>query len=231
MSNKCNSMTKKIAVFLNDFALKPVFKGVFWGLLLICANAWANDAKAKHLLVFGDSLSAAYGMDWELGWAQLLDQHWQNAEGEVVHRVSNASISGETSVGGLDRLPLTLEELNPDVVLLELGANDGLRGYPISRIRENLLKMVDLVEASGADVIIAGISLPPSYGPRYIDQFRAMFRDVAESRELPFIDFFREDFIGKPGYIQADGLHPTEITQPIIRDALLSFFAEEGLFQ
>ncbi|MEM7358131.1 MAG: arylesterase [Pseudomonadota bacterium] len=224
-------MTKKIAVFLNDFALKPVFKGVFWGLLLICANAWANDAKAKHLLVFGDSLSAAYGMDWELGWAQLLDQHWQNAEGEVVHRVSNASISGETSVGGLDRLPLTLEELNPDVVLLELGANDGLRGYPISRIRENLLKMVDLVEASGADVIIAGISLPPSYGPRYIDQFRAMFRDVAESRELPFIDFFREDFIGKPGYIQADGLHPTEITQPIIRDALLSFFAEEGLFQ
>lgn len=231
MSNKCNSMTNKIAAFFMFFSVKPVKSAVLLALLLIFTGASASDARAKHLLVFGDSLSAAYGMDWEQGWAQLLDQHWQAAEGGAVHRVSNASISGETSVGGLDRLPLTLEELNPDVVLIELGANDGLRGYPIERIRENLLEMVDLVEASGAQVIIAGISLPPSYGPRYIDQFRQMFRDVAETRELPFIDFFREDFIGKPGYIQADGLHPTEVTQPILRDALLAFFAETGLFQ
>ena len=101
----------------------------------------------------------------------------------------------------------------------------------MDRIKENLLGMVDLIERTGAKAVIAGISLPPSYGPRYIDQFRQVFRDVAAIRQLPYIDLYREDFLSKPGYIQEDGLHPTEITQPIIRDSLLDFFAEHRIFE
>lgn len=201
------------------------------GLLFVSSGLCAGSASARHLLVFGDSLSAAYGMDWEQGWAQLLNQHWSQNQGAEAHRVSNASISGETTVGGLERLPLTLAELQPDVVLIELGANDGLRGYPIAKIRENLNKMVNLAAAKGIEVIIAGISLPPSYGPRYIDQFRGVFRELADSKEVHYIDFFREDFISKPGYIQEDGLHPSAITQPIIRDLLLTFLTEKELFE
>jgi len=190
-----------------------------------------SQAQAKHLLVFGDSLSAAYGMDWQQGWAQLLNQYWADNPKGQEHKVSNASISGETTVGGLDRLPLTLSELKPDVVMIELGANDGLRGYPIKKIKENLIAMAEMVEASGAKVIIAGISLPPSYGPRYIDQFRQMFRDVAAQSNRPYIDMFDESFLERDGYIQADGLHPTAITQPLIRDSILTFLEEQELFK
>lgn len=186
------------------------------------------NAQAKHLLIFGDSLSAAYGMEWDQGWAQLIDHKWQSDRSE--HRISNASISGETTTGGLARLPLTLKELEPDIVLIELGANDGLRGYPINKIERNLVAMVELIQTSGATVFIAGISLPPSYGPRYIDQFRQVFRDVAEHKNIAYIDFFIEEFLSKPGYIQADGLHPTEITQALIRDAVLEFLAQQPDF-
>lgn len=186
------------------------------------------NAQAKHLLVFGDSLSAAYGMEWDQGWAQLIDQQWQSDESE--HRISNASISGETTTGGLARLPLTLAELKPDVVLIELGANDGLRGYPIAKIKQNLIEMIELSQASGAAVLIGGISLPPSYGPRYIDQFRQVFRDVAKDKKIAYTDFFIEGFLSKPGYIQSDGLHPTEITQPLIKDTILEFLALQPAF-
>ena len=197
--------------------------------MLLFSVFGSHNAYAKHLLIFGDSLSAAYGMEWEQGWAQLIDQQWQADESE--HRISNASISGETTVGGLARLPLTLEELKPDVVLIELGANDGLRGYPINKIEQNLIQIIELSQASGALVLIGGISLPPSYGPRYIDQFRQIFRDVAEDKEIAYIDFFIEEFLSKPGYIQSDGLHPTEITQTLIKDAVLEFLAQQQVFK
>lgn len=179
---------------------------------------------AKHVLVYGDSLSAAYGMELEQGWVHLLSEHW---EGKVT--VTNASISGETTHGGLQRLPLTLERLSPDVVVIELGANDGLRGSPISRIRSNLEKMVSLSKESGADVVVAGISLPASYGPRYIDQFRSLFTQVAADHEVAYLDLYEEKFVGKEEYIQGDGLHPTAITQPLIRDNVAKFFEQNKL--
>ena len=181
-------------------------------------------AHAKHVMVYGDSLSAAYGMDLEQGWVYLLDQKW-GAE----HVITNASISGETTHGGLQRLPLTLTRVKPDVVLIELGANDGLQGYSIARIEANLESMVKLAQAAGAKVVIAGISIPASYGPRYIDQFRATFTAVASRTGANYIDLYNSDFLVTEGYIQDDGLHPTAVTQPIIRDAIAQLFADRGL--
>lgn len=179
---------------------------------------------AKHILVFGDSLSAAYGMELEQGWVSLLDVSLGDE-----HRISNASISGETTGGGLARLPLALAEFKPDIVIIELGANDGLRGQATQSMRDNLEKMITLIQASGAQAILTSISIPPSYGPRYIDAFRQVFTDLAEEYQLPILDLYREDFYNIKGYIQADGLHPTPITQPIIRDTFLDFFTKHTL--
>lgn len=191
-------------------------------LLLMCAIIPA--AQAKHLLIYGDSLSAAYGMDEDKGWVSLLADSVQ-----ATHRVSNASISGETSSGGLARLELTLKELAPDIVFLELGANDGLRGYATDLLKTNLSAMIDAIEESGARVALASISLPPTHGPRYIDQFRNVYVELAEEHEIPLLDLYQPSFVETPGYIQEDGLHPTEITQPLVRDLVLNFLIDSNL--
>jgi acyl-CoA thioesterase-1 len=169
-------------------------------------------------------LSAAYGMPLEQGWAHLLAESIKDQ-----HQVTNASISGETSGGGLARLPLTLAELKPDVILIELGANDGLQGLPISAMRNNLEQMISLVKEKNITIALAGISLPASYGPRYIDQFRATFKELSEKHDLPFIDFYREEFYLEPDFIQEDGLHPTAKTQPIVKDIILDFLNDNKL--
>ncbi|NND83003.1 MAG: arylesterase [Gammaproteobacteria bacterium] len=197
--------------------------------VLLTTAVQARSSDGQHLLVFGDSLSAAYGIDIEKGWASLLAQHWQ--QNGKPHRLTNASISGETTDGGLARLPVTLQEIKPDIVAIELGANDGLRGHPLTRIQANLERMVDLVEAAGAQPIVIGISLPPSHGPRYVDGFRSLFAKVAEAKQVPFIDFYRAEFFDQPGYIQEDGMHPTEAPQPLIRDAVLGFLEQQNLLQ
>lgn len=203
-------------------------------LRLFIFACFAAPVQAKNILVFGDSLSAAYGMDVEQGWVHLLEQYLNSDYSEKwddkpFFQVNNASISGETTTGGLARLALSLQEFNPDIVLLELGANDGLQGYPIDRIAANLNSMLDMIQQHGSQAVILGISIPPSYGPRYIDQFRAIFPTIAEQRELPFIDLYHEDFYLTPGYLQRDGLHPTAITQPIIRDLIVDFLNIEQL--
>ncbi|NNC99072.1 MAG: arylesterase [Gammaproteobacteria bacterium] len=195
-------------------------------VLLLCTFNCIKFAQAKHLLVFGDSLSAAYGMELHQGWVQLME----NELGED-YSVSNASISGETTVGGLARLPETLNELQPDIVLLELGANDGLRGYPVGRIKANLSSMIQLIQDSGAIAILAGISVPPSYGPRYVEQFQSIFRQLAEEHRIPFIDFYDQRLVSTPGFIQEDGLHPSLAGQPIIRDLVLEFFESRALLE
>ena len=179
---------------------------------------------AKHILVYGDSLSAAYGMNLEQGWVHLLNDSLGDE-----HEVSNASITGETSAGGLARLALTLDQLKPDVVIIALGANDGLRGYSTEQLSDNLNAMVKLLKDCKIMPVIAGISIPPSYGPRYISQLRAVFPKVANDNEAAFIDLFREDFLTTEGYTQEDGLHPTAVTQPIVRDIVQSFLVEQGL--
>ena len=163
-------------------------------------------------------------MELEQGWAALLADKLRGD-----HTIINASISGETSAGGKARLTITLNEFAPDLLLLELGANDGLQGLPISSLKSNLEAMIQEAIAADVTVILGGISLPASYGPRYINQFRSVYTSLAKQYELPFIDFYREDFITTEGYIQEDGLHPTQITQPIVRDMVMDFLTENNL--
>ncbi len=206
-----------------NFTINALFNTM---LTLTLALLLCSTANAKHLLIYGDSLSAAYGMDEDKGWVALLARSLESS-----HNVSNASISGETSSGGLARLPLTLQELSPDVVFLELGANDGLRGQSTALLKQNLSEMIKFVKASGATLVLAGISLPPTYGPRYIDQFRAVYADLAKEHEIPLLDLYQPQFLETPGYIQDDGLHPAEITQPIVRDLVLDFLNQHNLLE
>ena len=236
MSNKC--INKLIVSFLRI-------------VLVLCLISYIPITQAKHILVFGDSLSAAYGIDIDKGWVSLLNEQLdtQRSKNEPVNaeqlsllendnlksnnpnhfQVSNASISGETTTGGLARLQVTLNEIKPDIVLLELGANDGLQGQPTNKIIENLNSMIDIIEKHGAQTAIIGVSLPASYGPRYVDQFRSVFPSVAKARQLPFLDLYREDFYLKQGFMQSDGLHPTELAQPTIRDIVFEFLLQAKL--
>ena len=194
-------------------------------VIFLCVNfIFTSHSYAKNIVIFGDSLSAAYGMDLEKGWVHLLSE---SLKGQ--HSVHNASISGETSAGAVARISLTLAEFKPDLLLLEIGANDGLQDLPMSNMRTNLEKIIQLSHAEGTQVALVGISLPASYGPRYIDQFRSTFSELAEKHKLPFIDFYREEFVAQEGNIQADGLHPTQKTQATIRDWVLDFFNTEKL--
>ena len=193
-------------------------------IITLCLSLISVTAQAKHMVVYGDSLSAAFGMQKEQGWVYLLSESLNDK-----HTITNASISGETSGGGLARLPVTLENLSPDIVFIALGANDGLRGYSTQQLTENLSHMIALIKDAGATPVVAGISIPPSYGPRYIDQLRAVFPAVAKQHNVDFIDMFREDFLNTEGYMQADDLHPTAITQPIIRDMVETFLIQQAL--
>lgn len=204
--------------------LKKILSILRTSLLCSALILFSPYSHAKHILVFGDSLSAAYGMELEQGWVALLRTALSDK-----HRISNASISGETTSGGLARLPLALTEFNPDLVIIELGANDGLRGQSTALMRNNLKQMIKLSQDSGAEVVLTNISIPPSYGQRYIDAFRRTFTDLAQETKVPILDLYREDFYNIKGYIQADGLHPMPVTQPIIRDTFLDFFSEQTL--
>lgn len=167
------------------------------------------------VLILGDSLSAAHAIPVEAGWVALLEQRLSQA-GRA--RVVNASISGETTAGGLSRLPALLAEHRPDVVAIELGANDGLRGLPIAQIRANLAQLVDLAQAAPARVLLLGIELPVNFGPRYRDQLRAVYADLAQERGTALVPFLLEGVALEPDLILDDGLHPNAAAQPRILD-------------
>ncbi len=192
-------------------------------LILLAVFALAPTVTAKTIVVYGDSLSAAFGINPTQGWVELLAQDLPPP-----YALINASISGETSSGGLARLSVTLDELKPQLVLLELGANDGLRGGSTTLLKQNLQAMIEQIRMRDIDVVLIGISMPPSYGPRYIDAFRSVYRDLATELNVAFLDFYREEFFSLEGYIQADGLHPTEAAQPAVRDLVLDFLRTEG---
>ncbi|MFG1496808.1 arylesterase [Saccharospirillum sp. HFRX-1] len=184
--------------------------------VLILATFLSAPARAATLLVMGDSLSAGYGIDPEDGWVSLLAQRLDQQDAS--HQVINASISGETSRGGLDRLPALLEQHQPDLVLLELGANDGLRGYPVPRITTNLSRMIELSERAGAEVILLGIQLPPNFGNRYTEPFFQQYADLAEQFDLRYLPFLLEGVALTDALMQDDGLHPTAAAQPQVLD-------------
>lgn len=184
-------------------------------LIIALQNALAAD---RTIVVFGDSLSAAYGLRPEQGWVALLSERLSRQG--YGYRVVNASVSGETSLGGLERLPRALAQHHPAIVVLELGANDGLRGLPVRETRSNLEQMVQLARAAGARVLLVGIRIPPNYGPRYAGEFERVFPDLARRQHLPLVPFLLEEVALQPDLMQGDGLHPTAAAEPRVLETV-----------
>jgi acyl-CoA thioesterase-1 len=171
----------------------------------------------QPVLVLGDSISAAYGMDLEQGWVALLAERLRGDGGPSV---VNASISGDTSAGGLRRLPALLAEHEPQLLVIELGGNDGLRGYPTGTLRDNLTAMARLGIDAGAQVMILPMEIPPNYGPRYTSAFRQAYRDAAAASGARLGPFILQDIATRAELMQNDGIHPTAEAQPLIADRL-----------
>lgn len=169
------------------------------------------DRESRTILVVGDSISAAYGMDLDQGWVAQLQQRLDDEQ--RLYSVVNASISGDTTSGGLRRLPPLLLEHQPDIVIIELGGNDGLRGYPIPQMRQNLAQMVDLAAAEGAQVLLLGMEIPPNLGSRYAQLFRESFTHVAQITSAQATPFVLNDIAVNSELMQADGIHPTAAAQ------------------
>jgi len=190
---------------------------VILSLLLVVVTLVSQSSFADEppvLLILGDSLSAGYGMDSDHSWVHLLELRL-NDTGHT-YRILNSSISGDTTQGGLARLPRLLDRYQPRIVIIELGANDGLRGINPGITRANMASMVPSSQQSGAKVLLAGIKLPPNYGADYIEQFESMYADLAREYDTLLVPFFMDGVVFKPGLLQADGIHPNEKGQPIL---------------
>jgi acyl-CoA thioesterase-1 len=187
-------------------------------LLFVLVCLWpcwvvADDAA---IVVLGDSLSAAYGMELGESWPSLLQQRLDQ-HGHA-YRVFNSSIAGETTQGGLTRLPRLLEQHQPEIVIVELGGNDGLRGLPLEVTRDNLSAMIEQSLASGARVLLAEMRIPPNYGRSYTEKFNGTYGELAARHGVALLPFLLRDIALEPGMMQADGIHPTASAQPIILD-------------
>jgi acyl-CoA thioesterase-1 len=190
---------------------------VLFSLLLFVAGLVLQAASAEEppvLLVLGDSLSAGYGMDSDHSWVHLLELRLQ-ATGHN-YRILNSSISGDTTQGGLARLPRLLDRYQPAIVIIELGANDGLRGINPALTRANMTSMIQSSQAIGATVLLAGIKLPPNYGADYIARFESMYADLASEFDTLLVPFFMAGVVFQPGLLQSDGIHPNEEGQPVL---------------
>jgi len=174
-------------------------------------------ASTKTILVMGDSLSAGYGIDPALGWVNLIQQKLSAAASKNQSwNMINGSVSGETSSGGLARLDGLLKAHHPEIVIIELGANDGLRGQPIKLMQQNLQAMIAASKTSGAKVLLLGMQIPSNYGARYTGEFKQTFQTLADKNNIPLVPFMLTGVAANPEYIQSDGLHPNVIAQPII---------------
>ncbi|HEO9718756.1 TPA: multifunctional acyl-CoA thioesterase I/protease I/lysophospholipase L1 [Morganella morganii subsp. morganii] len=184
----------------------------FLFLLLFSGNLYA----AGTLLILGDSLSAGYRLPAGEAWAAQLGQRWQQAGNGIT--LINGSISGNTAAQGLARLPALLEQHRPQWVLIELGANDGLRGLPLTQTRTDLQAAIDAVKAAGAKPLLMQIRIPPNYGKRYTDRFSALYPALAQENAVPLIPFYMEAIVTNPQWIQDDGIHPNAAAQPYVTD-------------
>lgn len=181
--------------------------------LMFCTVTSISAENPKTILVWGDSLSAAYGIRPEQGWVKLLEDELSSKA-----HIINASISGETTQGGVSRLSPALSQHKPDYVILELGGNDALRGYPIKDIRKNLNAMLESIKTAGAVPILFGMKIPPNYGFKYTQEFEKVFSDLAKKHEVTFLPFFLEGVANKFEYMQLDGIHPTAEAQTLLLD-------------
>lgn len=178
--------------------------------------ASTQSAAAKNVLVLGDSLSAAHNIPVEAGWVHLLEVRLKQMEPGWT--VINASISGDTSVSGRNRLPGLLAQYHPRVVVIELGANDGLRGLPLTDLHANLSSMIDEAQHGGAKVLLLGIEMPVNYGPQYRDGLRAVYADLAKEKRAALVPFLLEGVALNPALMQEDGLHPVAAGEPHVLD-------------
>ncbi len=180
--------------------------------LLMSISSWAQVKPV--VLILGDSLSAEYGLPRGTGWVTLLEG--QLIKDKSPWSVFNASISGETSSGGLSRLPILLSQKKPGIVLIELGANDALRGLPVNQTETNLRKMIQMSKKSGAKVLLCGIQIPPNYGQNYTMQFKELYAQLAKQERIELLPFFLEGVATRPELFQADRLHPNVEAQSVI---------------
>ncbi len=194
---------------LLNIMLKKLIVTIF--VVLLCSAMPARSAE-RSILVLGDSLSAAYGISMEAGWVNLLQQRLDARR--LSWRVINGSVTGDTTAGGLSRLPPLLQQHQPDIVIIELGSNDGLRGLSFKQMKKNLNAMIEAVEKSGGQVLLIGGRLPPNYGAAYTEAFYQLFQEVAASRSLPLTPFLMEGVAQDRDLMQADGYHPAEAAQP-----------------
>lgn len=182
-------------------------------ILLKVPNAYAVDSDHKTILILGDSLSAGYGIPLETAWPNLLATEIKDKGYQIV----NASISGETTDGGLRALPDLLERHKPAIVIIELGANDGLRGFPIPTIRKNLTQLITLSKNSGSNVLLVGMHIPPNYGKKYTQAFHQLYHEMARLHKTALLPFLLEGVAIYPHLMQEDQLHPKSEAQPIIK--------------
>ena len=188
-------------------------------LFLLCFGAaYAQGPKEEHnnILVIGDSLSAEYGIGRDTGWVKIIQQRLTDED--LGYTMQNASISGDTTSGGLSRLPAALKQHQPDIVIIELGSNDALRGLPLDMSRNNLAKMIELAQEADARVLLTGMQIPPNYGRPYSEQFRTMFVGLAEEYETGLVTFLLDGVALDKTMFLDDGLHPNEAAQPRIAD-------------
>lgn len=201
--------------FMRFTRLSRLLRWTWWLVLAPIYSITAappDPTPSNTILIVGDSLSAGYGIDVSVGWVALLAQRLkQQGYGQ---RVINASVSGETTGGGRARLPQLLAAHHPAIVVLELGANDGLRGLPLKQARGNLQNMIELAQAQKARVLLLGMQIPPNYGPTYADAFEAMYRELAGTYKLALVPFFLQDVALEAKLLQPDNLHPNELGQP-----------------
>jgi acyl-CoA thioesterase-1 len=187
-------------------------------LLLALATAWSAATAAGTILVYGDSLSAAYGIGQKEGWVTLLEERLKQRR--LDYSVVNASISGETTSGGLARIDAALTRLQPDVVILALGANDGLRGLPVAEVKANLARIVAAAQARKARVLLVGMRMPPNYGAKYNQSFQQAFAEVAKERRTAFVPFLLDGMADRRELFLSDQIHPSAQAQPIILDTV-----------
>ena len=202
---------------MKNFLLKTC---LFLSLLLVIRSVSAN----VSLVVLGDSLSAGYGLSQEQTWVAELDRRWNSSHPDI--NIINASISGETTRGGLSRLESVLERHQPDALFIELGGNDGLRGFDLNTVRSNLKQMIDKAQQQGVKVALSQVMVPPNYGQRFAEQFRQVFKEVAEEEGVKLVPFFMEQRATNPDNVQNDGIHPTAEAQPKIADFLEPYLLE-----
>lgn len=202
-----------LGIFLLPFQLPPLFQ------------PWALAGESPVIIILGDSISAAYNMETGQSWPSLLQQRLD--ENGYAHRVFNSSISGDTTQGGLSRLPRLLDQHHPVLLIIELGGNDGLRGIAIDVTRANLSAMIESSQAAGATVLLAQMRIPPNYGMAYTEQFNRNYILMQEKYGVLLIPFLLENVALEPGLMQADGIHPNAEAQPVLLDTVWAVLEPE----